>query len=144
VPGPVMPSVVVGAAEATAEELVGAGRIGDTTEETTDTTLDKSESIIGAVEVGAAAEAVVAAESVAMGVELVAAAVDAAESVAMGVELVAAAVDAAESVAMGVELVATAVEAVITPLGPNVMAVSEVVVAAPEVSLVLGVVVAGG
>lgn len=77
VPGPVMPSVVVGAAEGAAAELViAAGRIEETSEETTDTKLDKGESKLSAVVVGALADVVAAAESVITGSELVAAAVD--------------------------------------------------------------------
>jgi hypothetical protein len=62
--------------------------------------------------------------------------------IAVGAE--AGAVVTAESAATGDELVAAAAEAVMTPFGPNVMGVSEDVVAAaaPEVSSVLGVVVA--
>jgi hypothetical protein len=124
VPGPVMPSVV-GAAGSTAEELdVGAAIIEDTTEETSDTILDRSESTGGIIGVGAE----LGAE---LGVELGAAA-----------EAVVSAEVAAESVATGDELVEAAVEAVMTPFGPNVMGVSEEVAAAPEVSSVLGVVVA--
>jgi hypothetical protein len=99
VPGPVMPSVVVGAAEL----VVGAGIIEDTSEDTTDTTLGKIDSTTGAaVDEGALADVVVAADVV---------------------------------------VVAAAVEGVMTPLGPNVIAVSEdVVAAALEVSTVAGVV----
>lgn len=109
-------SVVVGRAEATTDKIdVGAAIIEDTTEETSDTIPDTSESTIGGIKVGAEVGAVVTAES-----------------------------SAAESAATGDELVAAAAEAVMTPFGPNVMGVSEDVVAAaaPEVSSVLGVVVA--
>jgi hypothetical protein len=114
-------SVVVGRAEATTDKIdVGAAIIEDTTEETSDTIPDTSESTIGGIKVGAEVGAVVTAESAA------------AES------------SAAESAATGDELVAAAAKAVMTPFGPNVMGVSEDVVAAaaPEVSSVLGVVVA--
>jgi hypothetical protein len=57
---------------------------------------------------------------------------------------VAGAVVAEESVAIGAELVAAAVDSVIIPLGPNTMAEPEDVVTAPEVSPVVGTVVAGG
>jgi hypothetical protein len=98
------PSVVVGAAESTAALVVGAGRIEDTTDERSETTLAKTESTIGSVEVGALADVVAAAGSAWMGSEVVAAA--------------------------GV--------GVMTPLGPNVIVPSEDVVAAPsEVSTVL-------
>jgi hypothetical protein len=103
-----MPSVVVGAAEGAAAELViGSGRIEETSEETADTKLDKSESTLSVVVVGALADVVAAAESVVTGSELVAAATD----------------------------------GVITPLGPNVMALSaDVVAAEPGVSIVLSVI----
>ncbi len=118
VPGPVMPLVLVGAADATSVELVvGAARIGDTTEETTDTTLDKSESTKGAADEDALADVVVAAAG------------------------------AGESVVTGFELVAAAVEGVMTPLGTNVMVLSEDVVAGPDEPTVVGidgVFVAGG
>jgi hypothetical protein len=118
VPGPVIPSVVVGAAEGAAEEaaaelVIAPGRIEETSEETTDTKLDKSESAVSAVVVGALVDVVAAAESVITGSELVAAAID----------------------------------GVITPRGPNVMALSaDVVAAEPGVSTalsVVGVVVVG-
>lgn len=120
VTGPTIPSVVVGAAGVTMASVV-VGAAGATSELDVgaaiieDTTEETSDTILDTI------ESTIAAGAVEVGA--------AAGSVA------------ADSAASVDELLVAAAEAVMTPLGPNVMGLSEDVAAAPEVSSVLGVVV---